>query len=494
MVDALQREMLPPSVPLLPKAQVAASYLPAGTNTAAGGDWFDAVLVPGGGLGLVVGDVVGHGMAASAAMGRLRAVLSERLAATGDAREALRSADAASRRIPGAPAATACVAVLDLGTGAVEHASAGHPPPLVVAAEGARFLTGGGDPPFGVGTARTRTLHRTRLATGDVVLLYTDGVLERPRRTFAEATVELLQVASDVVADRAGRDDLPVADRLCTRAVELLTGTTGHTDDISLLAAQLVPAPPGHRRTYAAAPEALPPVCDHLADWLGCLRVGAQDADALRHAVVELATNAVEHAYPGSAAEFVVTGELTGCGEVEVRVSDGGHWREPVPSPGRGLGLEITAHMVDHFRVEHDGGGMTSVVRHRVGRPVRVLTADGLASGRATPAPPHQPLRVEQAPGAHLSVAGAVDALTARGFERALTAAGCSGTRSLTVDLGAVTRLASAGVAVLHRLVARHRDNGTELRLVAPVATAADVVMTLVGLDHAGFHDGGGGA
>ncbi|HEX7301292.1 SpoIIE family protein phosphatase [Lentzea sp.] len=491
VIDALQREMLPSSVPVLPRAQVAASYLLAQADTAAGGDWFDAVPLPGGRLGLVVGDVVGHGLAASATMGQLRVVLSERLAVTADVVEALRSADAASRRIPGARSATVCVAVLDPATGVVDYASAGHPPPLVVAGGEARFLPGSGDPPLGVhGEWRTPTVQRESLVTGDVLLLYTDGVLERPRRTLAEATVELLQVAADVVADRVLRDHLPLAaDRLCTQTVELLARVTGHSDDITLLAVQLVTPPPAFHRVYRAAPESLAPLRADLSCWVDGLRIGAHDADALQHAVVELATNAVEHAYIDSAAdhEFVITGELTDRGEVEVRVSDDGRWREPVPSPDRGLGLKITADMVDHFRVEHDGHGTTSVLLHRVGRPARLLTADDLTFGFAlAPPEPDQPLLIEDrsAAGPRLRVTGPVDAHTAKKFEYAVTVAGSTGTRSLTVDLGAVTHLASAGVSVLHRLTTRHRDNGTELRLVAPVATSADVVMTLVGLAH----------
>ncbi|MFD9701318.1 STAS domain-containing protein [Lentzea sp. NPDC059081] len=62
--------------------------------------------------------------------------------------------------------------------------------------------------------------------------------------------------------------------------------------------------------------------------------------------------------------------------------------------------------------------------------------------------------------------------------------AGSTGTRSLTVDLTGVTHLASAGVALLHALSARHRDNGTELTLYAPVGTPADLIMTLAGIGH----------
>ena len=83
VIGALQRELLPAGVPVLPAVQIAASYRLADADTAAGGDWFDALPLPGGRVALVVGDVVGHGVAASAVMGQLRVVLHERLAATG---------------------------------------------------------------------------------------------------------------------------------------------------------------------------------------------------------------------------------------------------------------------------------------------------------------------------------------------------------------------------------------------------------------------------
>ncbi|HUQ55047.1 STAS domain-containing protein [Lentzea sp.] len=97
--------------------------------------------------------------------------------------------------------------------------------------------------------------------------------------------------------------------------------------------------------------------------------------------------------------------------------------------------------------------------------------------------------RIEEDPSVPLiRVTGPADARTAARFGQTVTIAGATGTRSLTVDLGDVTQLAGAGVSVLHRLTARHRDNRTELLLVAGAGTAADVVMTLAGLGHATGH------
>lgn len=94
VIDALQREFLPARLPVLPGLEVAAAYLLAEADAAAGGDWFDALPLPDGRVALMTGDVVGHGVTASAAMGQLRVVLRERLAATG---EILATLDALNR-------------------------------------------------------------------------------------------------------------------------------------------------------------------------------------------------------------------------------------------------------------------------------------------------------------------------------------------------------------------------------------------------------------
>ncbi|MFD4668496.1 SpoIIE family protein phosphatase [Lentzea sp. NPDC058450] len=485
VIDLLHRQMLPSSVPLLPGVHVAASYLPALADSGTGGDWFDAFPLLGGRLGLVVGDV-----AAAGPTGQLSVVLSERLAATGDVRIAVRAADVVARRSSAARAATVCVAVLDPGTGVVEYAVAGHPPPLVIPAAGEpRFLVGRGGRPLGVGDFVLEPLVGNEiLAGGDLLLLYTDGILERPGRSMPESTVEFSAAATDAMADRGAH--LPAADRVCDLTIETLTRFTGHRDDITLLAAQLVPHPPEFHRAFPAVVESVSLVREEVADWLTGLHLDPLGADALLHGVVELATNAAEHAYLDSPGNdlFVVHGELLADAHVRIEVSDEGRWRTPNASTDRGLGLQITAEMVDGLRVEHDGGGTRSVLRHRASRPTRLHTAEDLRFGfpLATRVPVRA-MELESRPGSPnpcLSVAGPMDATTADQFKRAVHSAGFTGTRSLTIDLTGVTHLASAGVALLHALTARHRDNGSELTLFAPVGTPADMIMTLVGLGH----------
>jgi anti-sigma regulatory factor (Ser/Thr protein kinase)/anti-anti-sigma regulatory factor len=277
---------------------------------------------------------------------------------------------------------------------------------------------------------------------------------------------------------------------VATQTLELLIRLTGHRDDVTLLAAQLVPPEAGLALTVPATEEWLAEARKQLGDWLDALHVGKSDGDVLRHAVVELVTNVVDHAYLDSPDVDTVTidGELTGTGHARIRVTDRGQWRAPSPSPDRGLGLHLTSKLVDELRVDHGAEGTTAIVSHRLTRPGRLLTGEDVTAGSFT-RPPAQPapllvLDQPSAPRPRLRVDGPVDVATAEEFDAGVRAAGSAGGRSPTLDLAGVSHLASAGAAALHRLVALHRDNGTELRLYAPAGTAADMILTLVGLEH----------
>jgi serine phosphatase RsbU (regulator of sigma subunit)/anti-sigma regulatory factor (Ser/Thr protein kinase)/ABC-type transporter Mla MlaB component len=489
-IHAMQRELLPAGVPVLPGVDVAANYLLADIDTAAGGDWFDAVALPDGRVALVVGDVVGHGMAASAVMGQLRVLLHERLLDTGDIAAALTAIDRMAARTRGARAATVCVALLDPDTGGLQYCTAGHPPPLLLPTDGqARYLPATGAGPLGVSSRFP--VGTDRLEPGDMLLLYTDGILERPRRDLAGATVELAQAAADIAADRALHEagSAPV-ERVATQTLELLTRVTGHTDDITLLAAQRVPAPPPFALQAPADLTALPDIRNELGRWLAAARVPPSEADVLQHAIGELVTNVLEHAYLDSPAPgpIAITAELDPTGAITARIADQGRWREPQPAAGRGLGLIMAGDLVDALHIEHDHRGTTATITHRPRRPARALTDQTFAS-HPTAVPHHrtEPFLVLDQPTAarpRIRIDGPVDATTAATLYTQVRAASAASTRSLTVDLTGVTHLASAGVAALHRLTALNHANDTELRLYAPPGTTAEMIMTVVQLPH----------
>jgi len=493
VVNSLQRELLPAGLPVLPGLQVAASYLLADAGTSAGGDWFDAVPLPDGRVALVVGDVVGHGVAASAAMGQLRTVLQDRLDDTGDIVDAIRAADRMARRVPAAHAATVCLAALDPADGTLTWCSAGHPPPLVVNAETARYLPLSGSGPLGTGADyRVRT---DRLEADEMVLLYTDGIIERPGREPAAATVELSQVAVDSVAGRGFDPALSAVERASTQTLELLVRQSGHTDDITLLAAQRrVPAPPlclsGPVATVAARMARTA-----VQDWLARQGAGEQDRVALTHAVTELVTNAYEHARPDSGdATVTVTAYVRNDGEARLRVSDNGRWLQRA-RPGderfradHGFGLAMIAGFADQLDIDRPDDGTTATVRRRLSRPARLLTAEQISRGR--PGAPDRAAEVmiildqPHASSSRIAIHGPLDTDTAEELGTELDRRTLGGTHQLTVDLTAVTHLGSAAIARLYRPRRSGAGGPYALRLYAPPGSTAHHVLSLINLPH----------
>ena len=488
VVTALQRVLLPPGLPVLPGAQIAASYLPAVTDSAAGGDWFDAVVRPDGSVALVVGDVVGHGVTAAGVMGQLRAVLRDRLDTGAHLVDALAAADRFARRIPAAHATTVCVALLDPADGTLTYCTAGHPPPLLVTEAGdTRYLAGTGGTPLGTGAffpVRTE-----KLELGDLVALYTDGILERPGRTIPTSTAELAHVAADSAAGRALRaPDQSPAERVCSQTVELLVRTTGHTDDITVLAAQRV-APAGPLELeLPATPESLRPSRAAIAGWLARAGATAQDTFVLQHALGELMTNAIEHAFDGvepPATPVVrLRAELSAGGCLEVTITDQGRWREPARQSTRGRGLALTSQLVETMRVEPTAEGTVATVRHSLTRPARLLSDAVSARPVVTPAEFHltELNGTDGGTDGGVRVEGPVDSTTAKRLEQGLLQRTRGGTLPLTVDLSAVTHLASAGVSALHRVAERHSRQGGKLTLIAAPDSPARHVLALVAI------------
>jgi sigma-B regulation protein RsbU (phosphoserine phosphatase) len=222
--------------------QVETRYRPAERALEVGGDWYDAFLLPDEQtLALSVGDVVGKGIGAATAMGQLRSGL-RALAGTGSGPGAvLDQLDAFAARVPGAGSATVTYAEIDLSTGSLRYASAGHLPPLLVSARGdAEHLWRGRSLPlasFSVDGHRAEA--RALVEDGGRLVLYTDGLIERRDRDIDEGLAALATAAHKL----AGEPLDAMADGLLTR---LLADETA-CDDVCLLCASF------SRRTSASA-------------------------------------------------------------------------------------------------------------------------------------------------------------------------------------------------------------------------------------------------
>lgn len=486
LVLELQEALLPTAVPTLPQVRLAAGYRVANHGRMAGGDWFDMTVLDDGRVALGVGDVVGNGAAASAAMGRLRAVLEDVLTRTGDLDQAVDHAERLARRTAEMRASTLCLAVLDPDDGELTYITCGHPPPLVIEADGtARYLPTTGGAPLGTGTgSRVSTV---RLGVEDMVILYSDGLVEQPGRTLTDGMAALTRVAQEAAAPPQSPQGgvLSAPDRVCRLSVELLAAP-GADDDATVLAAQRLGAPTvAYHDDVTATVEVLPRLREGLGAWLaeaGATPTECQDLDL---AMIELVTNVLDHAYPGGTGGAVsVRADLAPDGTLRLLVADRGRWRAPADSDALGgRGLWIAESLVDEMSVAHGDvhtGGTTVALRRRLWKPAEVMSRPSDSSTRS--GRPALDLTVEDGLPPRVDVAGRVDITTVRAFTDQLDSACRGGLRPLVVDLTGVDLLASAGVRVLLSMRERLAKYGHEIDLVAARDTPAQTVLDLVGL------------
>jgi anti-sigma regulatory factor (Ser/Thr protein kinase) len=481
VVGTLQEALLPSTLPILSGVEVAARYVPGAAGTKTGGDWFDAIPLPDGRVGLVVGDVPGTGPGAAVAMGQLRTLLEESLSSGVDPVAAVGQLDRWVRRVPAARATSLCVVVLDPATGAMAYTTAGHPPPLVVTQPGhATYLQATGGGPLGSGLPVAVAEHH--LALGELVVLYTDGLVARPGRSVSENSAELLEVVQESVPSSqpvAAREQ--VVRRVCRRVVEMLTRITGLDDDIAVIAAQRVPPVAPLDLGLAAERATVRAVRAELSDWLDDARVGALDTIALLHAAGELVTNVVEHAYAGRVSEeqgsLHVRANLAPDGTIEIEVADGGRWRTPDAEGSRGRGLAMAESLVDELRVERHPSGTRARLRHRVTVAPELLTA---SAAETSGADERERLEISFG-GARVALAGPIDPASAADLRRSLALVTRGGTTPVLVDLAAVSTLSSAGVQVLAEQLARPES---PVRLLAPAGSPAQQVLDLARLPY----------
>jgi PAS domain S-box-containing protein len=357
---ALQRSLLPQRLPHQSAVRVASRYLPASASLGVGGDWFDVIRLSGERVALVVGDVVGHGIHAAAAMGRLRTAVRTLADVDPTPEELLTRLDdlviqlsaESGGDLGGDPAsdigATCLYAVYDPVSGRCSLARAGHPAPAVVTPQGAAgFLELPAGPPLGLGGVPFESMQVT-LEPGSLLALYTDGLVES-RRHDLDVGVETLRRSLTGPADSL--------EQLCDHVVRTML-PDGPADDAALL---LVRTRVLDARRVAA--------WDVAADAAVVARLRAQSGRTLvswglgeavfvtELVVSELVTNAIRYGGPPIQLRLIYDQVLT-C-EVSDASSTAPHMRRARSFDEGGRGLLLVAQLTQRWGTRQTPTGKT---------------------------------------------------------------------------------------------------------------------------------------
>lgn len=230
--ELLERGLLPTRLPLVPGVQFASRYVPS-ENRTIGGDWYDVFLTPDRALWMITGDVAGHGLAAAVVMGRVKSALrAYTLLGEGSARVLERTDRKVVHFEMGAMITVVC-ARAEPPYEQWTISSAGHLPPLLAAPDRSPVLAEvRPDPPLGVQPGCRRTEVSLSLPPGGVLLLYTDGLIERREQDLDTGLTRLQHAASP---------DHP--EIVCRTVMHELIGSHNPIDDIAILAVRRQPTP-----------------------------------------------------------------------------------------------------------------------------------------------------------------------------------------------------------------------------------------------------------
>ncbi|MEV8537773.1 SpoIIE family protein phosphatase [Streptomyces sp. NPDC051572] len=295
IADELQRTMLPETLPRPTGVRLASRYLPAAETARVGGDWYDAIPLPGSRVALVVGDVMGHSMTSAAIMGQLRTTAQTLAGLDLPPQEVLHHLDEQAQRLGTDRMATCLYAVYDPVSHRITIANAGHPPPVLLHLGGrAEVLRVPPGAPIGVGGVDFEAVELDAPA-GATLLLYTDGLVESRLRDVWTG-IEQLREKLAAVAQLTGPDHPPPLEALCDEVLDML-GPGDRDDDIALLAARFDGIAPSDVAYWFLDPEDSAPGQARRLARRALARWGMEDmSDSVELLVSEVVTNAVRYA------------------------------------------------------------------------------------------------------------------------------------------------------------------------------------------------------
>jgi serine phosphatase RsbU (regulator of sigma subunit)/DNA-binding response OmpR family regulator len=356
IASTLQRGLLPSRLPPTAGLTLASHFEAGGEGTQVGGDWFDAFPLPGGRVGLIVGDVSGRGVDAAARMGQLRSVARAYAMEGHPPVEVVARLNAYHHGLAPDDLTTLVYAVVEPDVGRVRIVNAGHPPPAIALPDSSPTLVEGGCPALGVAEVSDCVEQVLPFPPEAVLVLYTDGLVERRSEGTDEGLARLLSALTPGTGD---------TEALCRRVLASCGPAAG--DDVTVLCARadrtlgdevaltLLPEPSGIAATRRL-----------LRRWLGEQAVDAEESAGLVLAANEAWQNAIEHGH-GFAERPVSVSFRLEDGEVVITVRDAGGRGTPPGDPDRGRGIELMRAHTDTLDLDlgTERGGLV-VLRRRV--------------------------------------------------------------------------------------------------------------------------------
>ncbi|MFH8499798.1 SpoIIE family protein phosphatase [Streptomyces coeruleorubidus] len=352
----LQSSLLPQRLPEQAALDVASRYRPASARAGVGGDWFDVIPLSGARVALVVGDVVGHGIQASATMGRLRTAVrtladvdlppDELLTHLDDLVDHVAGGGNTTAPLDGDIGATCLYAVYDPVSRHCTIARAGHPVPALVTPDGTvEFLEVPAGPPLGLGGLPFESTE-FELAEGSLLVLFTDGLVEVRGRDIDEGIAAMQEVLRRPAQDLEAMCDALLRTLLADRP----------SDDVALLVARTRALDASHVATWRVSPdpaavaEVRKAACRQLSEW------GLDDAVYVTELVVsELVTNAIRYGRPPIELRLIYDRALV-C-EVSDGSSTAPHLRRARTFDEGGRGLLLVAQLTQAWGTRQTPNG-----------------------------------------------------------------------------------------------------------------------------------------
>lgn len=356
IADTLQRSLLPQRLPEIAGMSLGASYEAGGPGVEVGGDWYDAIELGPGRAGVALGDVMGKGLQAAVVMGQLRTALRAYVLEGHGPAAAMTRVDRLVQALGLGPIATLAYVIFDRDAREIRFCCAGHPPPLVIPADGEPwFLDGGRSLPLGVMEEPEHEEAVARLEPGATLLLYTDGLVEERNGSLDAALDRLRDLSAAAPSD---------PDELCEHLVAALRDED-RADDVTLLALRSLPPGRHLELTTASDPSALGGLRERLRGWLVEAEVDDREVFEIVSAFGEACTNAIEHAVNGHDAPIKIEATLVED-LLTVTVWNSGGWRAP-RGGDRGRGLPLMEALMDSVRVLPGPKGTEVRLRRRLG-------------------------------------------------------------------------------------------------------------------------------